>query len=346
MKKNIIYIMLAAMALTGCKTQNEVNEPADGQQITLSFSMASEMSLDAQSAPARITAANPGDPGKDDFVAPAHLYFIVAAQTLTGPTDYMAAVHVSGLTASDWENAGSGIYTLKDKTYTFTLPGSGAVSVLTNESYYIYGFASTENLLNGSNQLGGITFGAYSPTDGKQALTTTNAASKATLDALSYTVPAGVSGQEATSAFFRSMYSTALSETPHNHMATSPTIRLRHTAAKLDIQWECDETVHTTGLTPNSTWTIATTSFPTAFSLFTPGTNTGATNWSETITIDEGSRYNGRYVTYLPMPATPTFTVTSSTDNLDGASQTKTLALTAGTDPNYATWMRALWTIK
>lgn len=342
MKKYIIYTaLLAAMVLTGCKGHNEVEQPVEGQEITLSFSMASEVQLpdNAAAAPARL----PGDPGKDDFVAPKNLYFVVWAQAKDGDTKYMRTVRVEGLTPSNWTHAGNGIYNLTGKQYKFKLPKSdGSVSLLKNDAFYVYGFASTENLLNNSHQLGGITFDEY-VADQILAEVTTDSA---TLADLTYSIPIGLTTQDTISKFFRSMYSTALSETSHNQMATSPTIRLRHTAARLDINWECDPVAHSGGLTPNSTWTLATTYFPTSFSLFKPGENSGTANWSETITINEGNRYNGRYVTYLPMPSTPTFTVTSNRDNLDGASSAKTLALTAGANTNYATWLRALWTIK
>lgn len=360
--------LMAAMVLTGCKGHNEVEEPVEGQEITLSFSMASEVQLpdNAAAAPSRI----PGDPGKDDFVAPKYLYFVVWAQAKGGGAKYMRTVRVSGLDADDWTHAGNGIYNLKNRQYKFKLPkNSTSVQLLENDAFYVYGFASTVNLLDGSNQLGGIIFNEYVA---DQELTSDGAAEKTTLDGLTYSVPASVTATGTVrekelqkSAFFRSMYSTALSETSHNQMATSPTIRLRHTAARLDINWECPTATtglpkdQTSPLHANSTWTIATTSFPTSFSLFKPGANTGApTTWSETITIDEGMRYNGRYVTYLPMPiaagdpAKVSFTVTSSVDtiNSDGADaeakKTKTLALTPGSNVNYATWLRALWTIK
>lgn len=358
MKRYIIYTaLMAAMVLTGCKGHNEVEEPVEGQEITLSFSMASEVQLpnNAAAAPSRI----PGDPGKDDFVAPENLYFVVWAQAKDGDTKYMRTVRVEGLTPSNWTHAGNGIYNLTDKQYKFKLPKSGgSVSLLTNDAFYVYGFASTENLLDGSHQLGGITFNEYVA---DQELTSDGAAEKATLDGLAYSIPSGVDTPEKKRDFFRSMYSTALSETSHNQMATSPTIRLRHTAARLDINWECETATtglpkdQTSPLTANSTWEIALASdiMPSSFSLFQPGNNvTGSNAWSETITIDEGMRYNGRYVTYLPMPTTPTFTVTSSDDaiNPDGADavakKTKTLDLEAGSNVNYATWLRALWTIK
>lgn len=345
MKKVLYVALMAAMVLTGCKGHNEVEKPVDGQEITLSFSMASEVQLpdNAAAAPSRI----PGDPGKDDFIAPTNLYFILWVQT-TGGTKMMTAVKETGLTAANWVGDGKGIYTLRDKKYKLVIPKDGQnVQQLEGGVFHVFAFASTQDLSN----VGGIEYTAFTEAEktSGRTITSDNVVELATLQTLTYAIPDGVTTQEAKSAFFRSMYSTALSETAHNQMATSPTIRLRHTAARLDINWECDETAHPKGLTPNSTWTLATASniMPTSFSLFQPGHNaTGTASWSETITIDEGCRYNGRYVTYLPMPTTPTFTVTSTVDKLDGASKTKTLALTPGSDTNYATWLRALWTIK
>lgn len=360
MKKYIIYTALtAAMLLAGCKSKNEVEAPVVGQEITLSFSMASEVQLpNAAAAPLRAATALPGDPGKDDFVAPTNLYFILWVET-TGGTKMMAAVQETGLTAADWEGNGKGLYTLKDKSYKLTIPKEGGnVQQLKGGVFHVFAFASTQDLSN-VGSTAGISYTAFTAEEKTSGRIVTNTAVElSTLQTLTYAVPAGVTTEAAKSAFFRSMYSTALSETAHNQMATSPTIRLRHTAARLDINWECPTATtglpdaQTSRLTANSTWTIATTSFPTAFSLFQPGANTGATSWSETITIDEGMRYNGRYVTYLPMPTTPTFTVTSSDDiiNPEGATSAEkkvmTFPLAPGADPNYATWLRALWTIK
>lgn len=353
MKAKLTYIlMLAAVLLAGCKDKNPANEPTEGEVITLSFSIESE--IEQPAAPARICQEDPtkpGDPGKDDFVPPTHLYFVLWVET-TGHTKEMIAIKESSLSKSDWQEEGRGIYTLKDRKYKFIIPKDGVnVQQLEGGVFHVFAYASNQEVTPSP----AISFTEYSSltdaekTDGKAITTTTT--TLATLEGLTYALPAGATTQDTKRTFFRSMYSTALSETSHNQMATSPTIRLRHTAARLDINWECDPAVHATGLTPNSTWTIA-TNYPTAFSLFKPGANTGATAWSETITIDEGNRYNGRYVTYLPMPTTPTFTVTSSTDaiNPEGADatakKTMTLPLSAGTDINYATWMRALWTIR
>lgn len=352
MTKKLLYMMLmAAVVLTACKGQNEAEQPiveGEGQEITLCFSMDNTLSLDerAAGAPARRL---PGDPGKDDFVAPTDLYFILWVQT-TGGTKMMTAVKETGLTAANWEHNGTGIYTLKDKTYKLTIPKDGQnVQQLAGGVFHVFAFASTQDLRNVGDTINYTVFSETEKTSGRTI--TTTSIELATLQTLTYAIPDDVSTQDAKRTFFRSIYSTALSETSHNQMATSPTIRLRHTAARLDINWECDETAHEHGLTPNSTWTLALASniMPTSFSLFQPGNNaTGTESWSETITINEGNRYNGRYVTYLPMPTTPTFTVTSDddTDKLDGENYSKSLPLAAGSDVNFATWMRALWTIK
>lgn len=353
MKKILYIISLAAVVLTACKGQNEAEQPiteGEGQEITLCFSMDNNIDERAAGAPARRL---PGDPGKDDFIAPTNLYFILWVQT-TGGTKMMTAVKETGLTAANWEHNGTGIYTLKDKTYKLTIPKDGVnVQQLEGGVFHVFAFASTQDLSNVGDTINYTVFSETEKTSGRTiTLTSTTLAG---LQALTYAIPGGVSTQEAKRTFFRSIYSTALSETSHNQMATSPTIRLRHTAARLDINWECDETKHPKGLNPASTWTLALASniMPTAFSLFQPGNNaTGTESWSETITINEGNRYNGRYVTYLPMPTTPTFTVTSSADAInpegadDIAKKTMSLPLSAGADTNFATWMRALWTIK
>lgn len=328
-------MLMAAVVLTACKGQNEAEQPiveGEGQEITLCFSMDNTLSLDehAAGAPARKL---PGDPGKDDFIAPTHLYF--AVWVTIGDHKYMKTCHIDN---AAWAHVGNGIYQ-HGTTYKLKLPSRE----LTDGMFHVFAYATSVPMTTTP-----AFDGTYTEGDTIKETTTT----LATLQALTYALPVGVGTQDAKRDFFRSIYSTALSETSHNQMATSPTIRLRHTAARLDINWECDETAHPKGLTPNSTWTLATAAFPTAFSLFEPGANTGATMWSETITINEGNRYNGRYVTYLPMPTTPTFTVTSSTDaiNPEGANatakKTMTLPLSAGSDVNFATWMRALWTIK
>lgn len=337
--------------LAACKGQNEAEEPQPEpqgrQEITLHFSMESEITEPggAEKMPLRI----PGDPGKDDFIAPSNLYFILWVKT-EGGAKMMTAVKETGLSTTDWEPDGLGVYTLKNKSYKLVIPKDDEqIQQLKDGVFHVFAFASTQDLSN----VGSIEYTAFSETEKTDGRTiTTTDTELTTLEALTYSLPSGLTTQEGKRDFFRSMYSTALSETSHNQMATSPTIRLRHTAARLDINWECDETAHPRGLTPNSTWTLATAAFPTSLSLFKPGENSGETSWSETITIDEGNRYNGRYVTYLPMPTTPTFTVTSSHDaiNPNGADatakKTKTLGLSAGADTNYATWMRALWTIK
>lgn len=353
------------LTLTGCEEPTEQSAPSRGQEIVLNFSIDSNADINyvpSANAPmrAQVDTHIPGDPGKDDFVPPTNLYFIMWVETL-GHAKQIAAVKETGLTASDWEDNGKGIYTLKNKSYKLIIPKDDKNNILqlVSSVFHVFAFASTANLLDGNDKLGDVTFSVFSDADkadGRRVATTT--IDSLTLTQLTYAIPSGVTTEAEKRAFFRSMYSTALSETQHNQMATSPTIRLRHTAARLDINWECETVTtglpheQTSPLTANSTWTIATEYFPTAFSLFKPGANTGATDWSETLTIDEGMRYNGRYVTYLPMPTTPTFTVTSSDDaiNPDGADdvakKTKTLALSAGSDVNYATWMRALWTIK
>lgn len=350
--RKIQYILLAAgLMLAACKGQNEAEEPQPEpqgrQEITLHFSMESDITepSGAEKMPLRI----PGDPGKDDFIAPTNLYFILWVETKDGNKKMMTAVQETGLSATDWEPDGLGVYTLKNKSYKLVIPKDNEqIQQLAGGVFHVFAFASTKDLSN----VGSIAYTAFNETEKTNGRTiTTTDTELATLEALTYSLPGGITTQEGKRDFFRSMYSTALSETSHNQMATSPTIRLRHTAARLDINWECDETIHTHGLTPNSTWTLALASniMPTSFSLFQPGHNaTGTASWSETITIDEGCRYNGRYVTYLPMPTTPTFTVTSmsNVDKLDGDNYVKTMPLSAGADTNYATWMRALWTIK
>lgn len=334
------------MALVGCEPSNEANAPQEGEVIELSFSMTSEMA-EPLGMPARLVQDEPtlpGDPGKDDFIAPTHLYFVLWVQTTAGQKQ-MIAVKESSLSASDWQDEGRGIYSLKNRAYKFIIPKDGDnVQQLHDGLFYVFAYASTRDIATTLSFTEYSSFTAAEKSDGKQITNTDTELT--TLQNLTYDIPGSVTSPDAKRNFFRSMYSTALSETGHNQMATSPTIRLRHTASRVDINWECDETIHTHGLTPGSRWTLATSSFPTSFSLFKPGENTGATTWSETITIDEGNRYNGRYVTYLPMPTTPTFTVTSSVDNLDDDSQSKTLDLDAGSDVNFATWMRALWTIR
>lgn len=325
-------MLLTAVVLTACKGKNEAEQPiveGEGQEITLCFSMDNTLSLDEHAAGAPMRKL-PGDPGKDDFIVPTHLYF--AVWVTTNGHNYMKTCHIEN---AAWAHVGNGIYQ-HGTTYKLKLPSKE----LTDGMFHVFAYATSVPMTTTPSFEG-----TYTEGDTIKETTTT----LATLQALTYALPVGVGTQDAKRDFFRSIYSTALSETSHNQMATSPTIRLRHTAARLDINWECDETAHPKGLTPNSTWTLALASniMPTSFSLFQPGNNaTGTESWSETITINEGNRYNGRYVTYLPMPTTPTFTVTSNRDNLDGASASKTMELTAGSDVNFATWMRALWTIK
>ena len=322
-------MLLTAVVLTACKGKNEAEQPiveGEGQEITLCFSIDNTLSLDEHAAgePSAPMRKLPGDPGKDDFIVPTHLYF--AVWVTTGGNKYMKTCHIDN---AAWAHVGNGIYQ-HGTTYKLKLPSRE----LTDGMFHVFAYATSVPMTTTP-----AFNGTY--TEGETIMETTTTLE--TLRNMTYAIPGDVGTQDAKRDFFRSIYSTALS---HNQMATSPTIRLRHTAARLDINWECDETTHEHGLTPNSTWTLATAAFPTAFSLFKPGENTGTAAWSETITINEGNRYNGRYVTYLPMPTTPTFTVTSNRDNLDGASASKTMELSAGADTNFATWMRALWTIK
>lgn len=331
-------MLMAAVVLTACKGKNEAEQPiveGEGQEITLCFSMDNTLSLDERAAGAPMRKL-PGDPGKDDFIAPTHLYF--AVWVTTGGHNYMKTCHIAN---AAWAHVGNGIYQ-HGTTYKLKLPAKE----LTDGMFHVFAYATSVPMTTTP-----AFDGTY--TEGETIMAT--ATDLETLRNMTYAIPGDVSTQDAKRDFFRSIYSTALSETSHNQMATSPTIRLRHTAARLDINWECDETIHTHGLTPNSTWTLALASniMPTSFSLFQPGNNaTGTASWSEMITINEGNRYNGRYVTYLPMPTTPTFTVTSSVDaiNPEGADatakKTMSLPLAAGSDVNFATWMRALWTIK
>lgn len=332
--KKLIYIAicLLVVSLTACKNDNDEPQATDGQTITLNFSLAGDINEPAE-APARKL---PGDPGKDDFVAPQYLYFVVWAQAKGGGQIYMKAIKET-LTAANWTDQKNGTYLL-NKSYNLTLPKNGAnIQTLENDAFYVFAYTSATDFTAAN----GFTYGSYTAKE----LLPNSTVTRATLEALTYSKPSLPAGTTA-SDFFRSVYSTALGETSHNQMATTTTIVLRHTASRLDLNWECDETTHPKGLTAGSTLTLSTANYPTSFSLFEPGKNTGATNWNEVITIDQGNKYNGRYVTYLPMPATPTFTVTSSIDNINGASQTKSFTLTAGADDDYATWMRALWTIK
>lgn len=343
-----ICVLMAAVLLSGCR-QNDPAMP-EGQSIRLTFSMNGLWPTEQSGAARRV----PGDPGKDDFVAPSHLYFILWCESQGGTPKYMKAIHANLTSSATWvDNSGTGLYLLKDSesadiTYEFTLPKSdGNVQTLEDNMFYVFAVASNSELTFNQS----IGFTAYTP---KEAIPTyPGSLDLAALQTLTYQIPAGVTTQAAKQTFFRSLYSTALGETGHNQLATTTTILLRHTASKFDLQWECDPTAHPAGLTLGSTWTIACNSMPaTGYSLFRPGDATGTSPWSETLTIDEGHRYSGRYVTYLPMPETPTFTVTSSVDaiNPDGANpeakKTKTITMKKGASDDYATWMRVLWTIK
>lgn len=345
-----ICVLMAAVLLSGCR-QNDPAMP-EGQSIRLTFSMNGLWPTEQSGAARRVV---PGDPGKDDFVAPSHLYFILWCESAGGTTKYMKAIHTD-LSSDKWvDNSGTGLYLLKkgstttDITYEFTLPQSGqTVQTLKNNMFYVFAVASNSELTFNQS----IGFTTYTA---KEAIPTYTEGTL-TLDllkALAYQIPARVTTPAAKQTFFRSLYSTALGETGHNQLATTTTILLRHTASKFDLQWECDPTAHPTGLTLGSTWTIACNSMPaTDYSLFRPGAATGTSPWSETLTIDEGRRYSGRYVTYLPMPETPTFTVTSSDDaiNPEGANaeakKIQIITMKKGASDDYATWMRALWTIK
>jgi len=321
MIKKLTYMLaLAAAVLTACQPKNDIDEP--GEVITLNFALQSDYPEDeAASAPQRTL----GDPGKDDFVQPGHLYFAVWVEA--NSNIYMEQVHVTGVS---WTAAGKGMYNYSTE-YRFKLPSK----TLTGNSFHVFAYASAEALTTTP-----AISGTYNSTEHTIPTTTTPLA---TMEGMTLAVP--TTSADAKRAFFRSLYSTALSECDHNQMATSPTILLRHTASKLDINWECDPAVHATGLTAPSSWSIS-WSEPTTMKIFKPGETSGTRAMSETVSIDQGNRYNGRYVTYLPMPTTPTFRVTSSSGNINGASTTKDLVLSKGADDNFATWMRALWTIK
>ena len=104
MKRYTLYIYvlaLGALALVGCEPSNEANAPQEGEVIELSFSMTSEMA-EPLGMPARLVQDDPtlpGDPGKDDFIAPTHLYFVLWVQTTAGQKQ-MIAVKESSLSAA------------------------------------------------------------------------------------------------------------------------------------------------------------------------------------------------------------------------------------------------------
>lgn len=304
MKKTInIFILAIALILTACSS----DDTASVQPSYMSLPFTLTLHDGGQGT------RSMGDPGVAEmpFVKPACLYLFAIIEYADGKT-YMTC-H-KGSTAADWSDL-QATYESDVATTDHISTYKGTLIIYSGDisSGQIYAIASTEELT-----LSGIS--TATPLNTPVEVTATPE-----FNAVTFDIPASITGSANINRFFRSVYNTPAGGCQFTDLSDVSVV-LYHTATLLDIQW--DTTLAGSSFNGNAITSISVNELPTkGIHAFTPQGNAAGTEtdmYSQAITISEGNKYMGRDAYYVPSLDAYHLTV-NGTDTPKGTSITSGL---------------------
>ena len=281
--------LTVVMGLFFSSCSSDTNTADGGRMISMPIVLAipaNNADLTTGTTGAKATRAE-GDPGTyEKFQLPTHLYI------------YLLNTSIDGQRTTVLTPEGM------DKTYGYTLDNKKWVKTTTtdNNKDSIYTYTDQIRIIIPEDRSAGIVYAAMSTVPISVSYTGTDVA-----DA-TFTLGADAKGKEgeALKNLYSSPYNLKANSsyygTVSDYRSNSPYINmvLYHVASKLDVQWNVDASVQDKVKLSK----ITLTGLSGGGKLFKPLENTApasssSTTYSETFTLDEGSRWYGRKATYI-----------------------------------------------
>ncbi len=369
MNKTLYILLTIFVLMTGCSDDDSVVQQGNRIKLRVPIEWVPNAGSDV--------LVRVGDPGVDDnLLAPSNVYVFSYIKKSDDAYEYIFAKK-EGLTAEDWEyqNGGTSQSRYRLKPY-FELALSVPDPETCREGDELgrtYAIASNRTLSEA--QLKAIVGADYEAILSSDESVEFDAVKGAAIDAQMENAEFSTDGW--TSPELRDLYSTPFNDEAididsikNGRIVYQPgvridadfvqgAVRLYHTAARIDFQWEVDEPLWGT----TAIESITVNNLPTLCRVFSPTHNAAAGttgNPARPYTLDKdnpvnpinpGNKWIGRQCFYALQPSDATINYTVSFEDVDGDTNTRptrtfTFTPPSPVHPAYTGWYRIVATVK